>query len=175
MRYQYKREPLSNQEADLLTYAAESFQEKLMVTTLLDTGLRVSELATLTKTNIQWQERRLVIYGKRAPLQKQQKRRVIPMTQRVRTLLEHHFAFEDILGLSVRTIQRIVKRVANRAGISKPVSPHVLRHTFGVTCIRREMSIVTVQRILGHDRIETTMIYLNLLPEDVMRDFEEKW
>ena len=97
------------------------------------------------------------------------------MTVRVRRVLEHHFALENAIGMSKRTVQRIVKRVANRAGISKTVSPHVLRHTFGVTCVRKGMSPASVQRMLGHDRIETTMIYLNLLPEDVMRDFEEKW
>ncbi len=59
MPYQYKREPLSSEESDKLANAAESFQEKLVIFTLLDTGLRVSELSGLTKDNIQWQERRL--------------------------------------------------------------------------------------------------------------------
>lgn len=61
--YQYKREPLSDDE----TNACESFEEKLVVWTLLDTGLRVSEFATLIKGNVQWQERRLVIHGKGGP------------------------------------------------------------------------------------------------------------
>ena len=62
--YQYKREPLSNEEADKLANVAESFQEKLVIFTLLDTGLRVAEFSGLKKDNIQWQERRLVIFGK---------------------------------------------------------------------------------------------------------------
>ncbi len=173
MAYQYKKDPLSVEESDRLVNAGESFQEKLVIFTLLDTGLRVAEFAGLTKDSILWQERRIVVFGKGGIYGKKSKRRVVPMTVRVRRVLEHRFALENDTGMSKRTVQRIVKRVANRAGISKPVTPHVLRHTFGVTCIRREMSIVTVQRILGHDRIETTMIYLNLLPEDVMRDFEE--
>ena len=84
MPYQYKREPLSGEESDKLANAAESFQEKLVIFTLLDTGLRVSELSDLVKDNIQWQERRLVIYGKGGPYGKKTKRRVIPMTDRVR-------------------------------------------------------------------------------------------
>ena len=146
-----------------------------MIFTLLDTGLRVAEFAGLTKDSLLWQERRIVVFGKGGIYGKKSKRRVVPMTVRVRRALEHHFALENKIGMSKRAAQRIVKWVANRAGISKPVTPHVLRHTLGVTCVRKGMSIVTVQRILGHDRIETTMIYLNLLPEDVMRDFEEKW
>ncbi len=175
MAYQYKKDPLSVEETDRLVNAAESFPEKLMVFTLLDTGLRVAEFAGLTKDSILWQERRIVVFGKGGIYGKKSKRRVVPMTVRVRRVLEHRFALENDMGMSKRTVQRIVKRVANRAGISKPVSPHVLRHTFGVTCVRKGMSPVSIQRMLGHDRIETTMIYLNLLPEDVMRDFEEKW
>ncbi len=132
MPYQYKREPLSNEESDKLANAAETFKEKLIIYSLLDTGLRVSELSNLSKDNIQWQERRLVIYGKGGPYGKKTKRRVIPMTDRVRRVLEHQFGFENSVGMSARTIQRVVKRIANRAGISKPVTPHVLRHTFSI-------------------------------------------
>lgn len=175
MPYQYRREPLSNEEADKLANAAESFQEKLVIFVLLDTGSRVAELAGLTRDKIHWQERRLVIYGKGGPYGKKTKRRVIPMTERVRRVLEHHFAFENALGISTRTIQRIVKRVANRAGITKPISPHVLRHTFSVTCVKKGISLPTLQRLLGHDRLATTEIYLNLSPEDAIREFEGKW
>lgn len=175
MQYQYKREPLSNEEVDRLVNATGRFDEKLVITTLLDTGLRVAELAGLTREGIQWQDRRLVIYGKRARQSKQQKRRVIPMTPRVRTLLEHHFAYENELGMSVRTIQRIVKRVATRTGILKHVTPHVLRHTFSVLCIKRGISTRTLMHLLGHERLSTTELYLNLSPEDAIREFETKW
>ena len=175
MPYQYKREPLSNEEMDKLANAAETFKEKLVIFALLDTGLRVAELSGLTKDNIQWQERRLVIYGKGGIYGKKSKRRVIPMTERVRLVLERHFTFEDTLGMSVRTVQHIVKRVANRAGISKPVSPHVLRHTFSVSCIKKGISTRALMQFLGHDRLSTTEIYLNLSPEDAIREFEGKW
>lgn len=175
MVYQYKREPLSDGDVNKFTNAARTFQEKLTAFTLLDTGLRVGEYAALSKDNLQWQERRFVIFGKGGPYGKKSKRRVIPMTERVRVLLERHFAVEDMLGFSKRTAQREVKRIANRAGITKPCTAHVLRHTFAVTCLRRGMSIVTVKELLGHDRIETTMIYLNLSPEHVIQDFREKW
>jgi len=175
MPYQYKREPLSMEEIDHLTNATESFQEKLIIFTLLDTGLRVAELAGLKKNNIQWQERRLVIYGKGGIYGKKSKRRILPMTERVRLALERHFSFEDSLGITARTIQNIVKRVANRAGITKPVSPHVLRHTFSISCIRKGISTRTLMQLLGHDRLSTTEIYLNLSPEDAIRDFESKW
>jgi integrase/recombinase XerD len=60
MPYQYKREPLSDDEVNRLTNACETFDEKLSIWTLLDTGLRVSELANLKHDNILWQERQLI-------------------------------------------------------------------------------------------------------------------
>jgi len=175
MPYQYKREPLNDDEVNQLTNACENFRQKFVVWTLLDTGLRLSEFTNLTKDNIQWQERRLVIYGKGGIYGKQSKRRVIPMSERVRHLFEHHFAVNETIGMSKRTIDRVVKRVANNAGISKPVSPHVLRHTFSVNCIRKGISTRALQTLLGHDRLTTTEIYLNLSPEDAIKEFRDKW
>ena len=111
---------------------------------MLDTGLRVSELAGLSQNNIDWQNHRLTIYGKGGPYGKKTKRRIIPMSSRIQPLLEGHFSLHDNLGFGVRTIQRIVKRIANHARISRPVTPHVLRHTFAVTCIQKNIAGTSV-------------------------------
>ena len=84
--YQYKREPLTNENADRLSNACRSGIEKVVIATLLDTGLRVSELATLTKENILWQDRRLCVYGKGGPYGKKTKRRIVPLTERAFTV-----------------------------------------------------------------------------------------
>ena len=64
MTYQYKREPLSVEEADRLLNAAESVEDRLCVWCLLETGLRVSELASLQRNQIQWQQRAIRILQK---------------------------------------------------------------------------------------------------------------
>lgn len=175
MTYQYKREPLTSVESDKFAAVCNTHIEKLIGWVLLDTGLRVSELEGLTQKNIQWQENRLMIYGKGGPYGKKTKRRVIPMTERVRRLLEIHFATHNTIGIKKRSIQRLVKRIANRAGISKPVTPHILRHTFAISCIKKGISTRTLQSILGHDRLATTEIYLNLSPEEALAEFKRKW
>ena len=172
MPYQYKREPLSDDEVNRLINACDTFREKFVIWTLLDTGLRLSEFADLKLDNIQWQERRLVIHGKGGPYSKKSKRRIIPMTDRVRRLLEYHFAENNSIGVTKRTVARIVKKVVNKAGISKPVSPHVLRHTFSVNCIKKGISTRALQTLLGHDRLITTELYLNLSLEDAGEDFQ---
>jgi integrase/recombinase XerD len=175
MPYQFKREPLTADEANRLANACQTHEEKLVVWTLLDTGLRVAELAHLTRDHLDWQNHRLMIYGKGGPYGSQTKRRMIPLSARVQPLLEGHFALYDTFGMVPRTIQRLVKRVANRAHIRRPVTPHVLRHTFSVTAMQKGISLPALQRLLGHDRLTTTEIYLNLSPEEVMREFQQKW
>ena len=59
--------------------------------------------------------------------------------------------------------------------ISRPVSPHVLRHTFSVTAVQKGISLPALQRLLGHDHLTTTEIYLNLSPEAVLDEFQAKW
>lgn len=175
MAYQFKREPLTADEANRLASLCNTHEEKLIVWTLLDTGLRVAELANLKKDNLDWQSHRLMIYGKGGPYGTKSKRRVIPLTARVQPLLEGHFALHDELGMSVRTVQRVVRTIANRASISRKVSPHVLRHTFSVTAVQKGISLPALQRLLGHDHLATTEIYLNLSPEHVIKEFIDKW
>ena len=175
MPSQFKREPLTQDEATRLANACQSHPEKLVIWTLLDSRLRVSELATLTKESIEGQGHRLMVYGKGGPYGSQTKRRIIPLSPRIQPLLEGHFALHDTLGMAPRTIQVLVKRVANRAHIKRPVTPQVLRHTFAVTAVQKGISLPALQRLLGHDRLTTTEIYLNLSPEDVVREFRDKW
>ena len=74
------------------------------------------------------------------------------MSPRVRTLLEHHLALEKAFPVKVRRAQDIVRAVADRAGITRDVSPHILRHTFA-----------------------TTAIYLNFTDVHIQDEFERKW
>lgn len=67
------------------------------------------------------------------------------MIERVRRLLEYRFAENNGTLMSKRTVGRIVKKVADEAGLSRQVSPHVLRHTFSVNCIEKAISTRVVQ------------------------------
>ncbi len=174
-RYQYKREPLSADEANRLANACATHVERLVIWTFLDTGMRVSELAGLRRSQIDWQSHRMTIYGKGGPFGSQSKRRVLPLSRRVQVLLETHFAVHETLGMSVRSLSRLVRRVAVRSSIMRPTSPHVLRHTFAVTAIQKGISLPTLQRLLGHDHLATTEIYLNLSPEHVLQEYRDKW
>jgi integrase/recombinase XerD len=165
----FKREPLTGDEANALRNAARTPEERLIVWGLLDTGLRVAELASLTRDAVDWQSRRLVLKGKGG------RRRVVPLTPPVYELLGRHFAYADTFPGSVRTIQRTVAAAARRASIRRPVTPHVLRHTFAVTALQRGLSLPALQQLLGHSDLTTTAIYLNLSPEEAIREYRERY
>lgn len=175
MPYQYVREPLKAEEADRLSHACQDAKEKLIIWTLLDTGLRVSELCSLSPKNILWQQRALCINGKGGPYGKKSKKRIVPMSKRVQTLLEPYFALHDKWFAGERQVQKIVKKIANRAQISKAITPHVLRHTFATLALQKGISLAAVQKMLGHDRLATTEIYLNLTESHVIEEFQNKW
>lgn len=173
--YTHRREPLSREEEDRLVNACKKEEEKLIVWTFLDSGLRISEFQKLNPENIQWQENRLIVMGKGGPRGHMTKRRVVPLSDRSRRLLELHFASKNDIGICNRTIQRVIRRVANRARISKKVSPHVLRHTFAIRCIQKGISTRALQEFLGHNALSTTEWYLNLSPEEALEEFQRKW
>ncbi len=192
MAYQYKREPLNQDEEARLRGACRKPAEKATVTLLLETGLRVSELAELEPhEQVDWQGKRLTVYGKTAePGEHNTKRRIVPLSDEAfECFVRYKYLFETMAHIkykgkrqqkngawiATRTIERMIRRVANRAGITKPCSPHVLRHTFAVNCLRRGIHPRTLQALLGHESFATTQKYLNLAPEDVISEFRHKW
>ena len=97
------------------------------------------------------------------------------MSRRLKPLLENFFVLHDKFPWTARTIQRVMKRIANKAGITKPLTPHVLRHTFSILWIHKGGSTHALQGILGHDHLSTTEIYMNMSPEHILQEFQSKW
>ena len=160
---------------DRLANACESPTEHLIAWTPLDTGLRVGELCDLTTQDVLWQHRQLRVRGKGGPYGKKSKLRVATMSRRVRALLEHHPALQKQFPVKKQRAQDLVKQVANRAGLTKEVTPHVLRHTFAATALQKGISLATVQKILGRDRLQTTANYINFTDPHIQEEFERKW
>ena len=89
--------------------------------------------------------------------------------------MEHYFAMHNTWFVGPRQVQKVVKRIANRAQITQDVTPHVLRHTFATLALQKGISLAAIQKILGHDRLSTTAIYLNLTDTHIVEEYAQKW
>lgn len=182
----FRREPLTSQQVEMIEKAIinEDFMTKFIVIVLLDTGLRVSELVELMKypnTNlieIDNQENIIKVFGKggkyglnKAITRENKKMRIIPITQRVKILLNEFFLTrKKIIG--VRAIEIRIKRLGKKLGFN--LTPHLLRHTYAMNLLKAGVSLSAVQKVMGHSRLDTTAIYLNINPLDAIQEIKSK-
>jgi len=152
-------------------------RNKAILSLMVNTGLRVSEVSGLKENDINLKEgklrvvdgkglkdRDLVIGNKQTLELIRQYNKIRPKSSYFFTSLEQGNEGKQI---SVRYLQAMVKRYSQRAKIKKNVSPHTLRHTFATEFYRQTKDIETLRKILGHSDISTTQIYVTLANIDV--------
>jgi len=160
---------LSEETAQQLIAAARKPWQKALVILLLSTGIRRTEVVTITLEDLDLQQRQVLIRGKG------NKERVVPLTEqaveaiedylrhRVKTKSRHLFvSTTGGHAIQGRIVNRILNRILRRAGMEgQGITPHKLRHTFATHLIRNGADIRTVQELLGHADIQTTARYLH--------------
>ena len=150
---------LSFPETQRLLRAAKTQRDLAIVAILLDTGIRLGELASMTRENVSPLGVR--VSGKTGD-------RLVPISPGVLDLVnrqgDNQYIWVGRQGrLGEWRLARVVKNLMIDAGIkSSKLGPHTLRHTFAVQYITKGGDVASLQRILGHQSIETTMIYTNL-------------
>ncbi|MAQ04255.1 MAG: hypothetical protein CMA50_00320 [Euryarchaeota archaeon] len=173
--------PLGRSEVLKVRSAALRMEDPLahpIVTTMLDTGLRISELCNLDIDDVDHEDlSALVIGGKgekdRTVLFTKKTTEAIAAWDPIRAMRLKLAGSEDserALFLSSRgnrinprSIQKLIDRLADEAEIPRArLSPHTLRHTFATGLLERGADLVTIQRLLGHASIATTRVYLEI-------------
>jgi site-specific recombinase XerD len=164
-------------------------RDKAIIELLFSTGTRVSELASLKIENINLKKDEFTVKGKGS------KHRVVFLSDLARTAIKEYLAARkdmspylfvshdrakggrDAMPLSPRSVQRVIERCAAIAGITKRVTPHVLRHTFATDLLHNGADIRSVQTMLGHESITTTQVYTHVTDKhlrEVHKKFHKK-
>lgn len=160
---------LSKPEVERLLMSAVSLRDKLLLGLMYACGLRVSEVVKLRWRDVDLARNVITVYHGKGNVDRQV---MLPKSYRdLFTRLKRErgdtylFPGEDPRRmserfLSVRTVQRVMKRTKRLAGITKAATPHSLRHSFATHSFEDGCDIRRIQKALGHASLDTTTIYL---------------
>lgn len=171
-------------------------RDKALLELLFSTGLRVSELINLQRDNVNLKKDEFTVIGKGG------KARVVFLSEQAKYWLKKYFELRKDVNpflfishdkrtgkqvkvtgkklsevdepLTVRSVQRLVQRYAQAAGITKAVTPHTLRHSYATDLLQNGADIRSVQAMLGHASITTTQIYTHITDRQ-LRDIHKKF
>lgn len=170
-------------------------RDKAILEILFSTGLRVSELAALKKKQVNTSKEEFSVRGKGDKI------RVVFMSASARDALKDYLSKREdhspalfvahrqkksvekqieemdereACGLTARSIQRIIKKYARAAGITKDITPHTLRHSFATDLLANGADLRAVQEMLGHSSVTTTQIYTHITNRQ-LRDVHKKF
>lgn len=168
------REPLSDIELELVRDACENIREKALLETLFSTAARVSEIANLKLSDIDFKNKEVHLFGKG------NKHRTSFINAKMEVSLkkyletrndDNEYVFVSKIkpynALTKRGIEIIISNIGKRSGIGRPVFPHLIRHSTASLSLNRGMNVAELQEMLGHSKIDTTMIYAKINSDSV--------
>ena len=156
-------------------------RNKAMLEVLYATGIRLSELCSLNFSDLNLVENEIIVFGKGA------KERIVLLSHRAKRFLTKYISvaycnlacgrmdiknpdnplFINSKGYRItpKSVERIVKQMAEQAKINKIVTPHTLRHSFATHLLNGGADLRVVQELLGHSSINNTQIYTHVNTE----------
>jgi integrase/recombinase XerD len=165
-------------------------RNSIMIYLLYGSGMRVSELVNIKIIDIHFDTRFISIEGKGG------KQRMIPIPQSVMTLLctyvqtqistlmphsikDPIYLFPILYGKKIKSISRqscwiILKKICEKAGIKRAISPHQLRHSFATHMLAQGVDLRSLQVLLGHEEITTVEIYTHVETSQLRNIYDKK-
>ena len=156
-------------------------RDRAILELLYSSGLRVSELAGTTLADLSMGEAIMRVRGKG------NKERIVPVGSKALSALGEYLDIRETLkpasdriflnsrggGITTRSLARIIKKYGLVSGISKNVSPHVLRHSFATHLLAGGADLRAIQEMLGHASLSTTQRYTHLSVERIMEVYDK--
>ena len=192
--FEYPRRPkelpkyLTREEVEKLIKAAEyekdkriALRNKLIVLLLYTTGMRVGELVRIKCDDIDFVGMSIRIFGKGS------KEREVFFNKETKEVLQKYiesmrlkgdnylFPGDNSLHIHYVTVERIIRRLARKAGFKKRVTPHILRHSFATFALSRGMDVREIQELLGHASLKTTQVYTHVSRKRLLKDYMRIW
>ena len=177
IKYEKKpRQNLTQLELEYLRSGCRTPRDLAIIEFLYSTGCRVSELCGVKKSDINWATRSVHLFGKG------QKHRTSYINAKaevaLKTYLKSRNDDSEYVFVTVRrpyrqlkqaAVEKIVRTIAGRTSeeMQKHVTPHILRHTTATIALQSGMPIADISKLLGHESINTTMIYAHTSMETV--------
>ena len=168
----------------------KTLRDKAILELLFSTGLRVSELCSLKIDTIDLKKDEFSVRGKGGKV------RVVFLSPNAKEALKDYLdkradmseylfiaiprgktTIDDAEPITPRSIERITKHYAIKAGITKKVTPHIIRHSFATDLLQNGADIRSVQAMLGHANIATTQVYTHVTDKQlrqIHRNFHGK-
>jgi len=154
-------------EPSLYQKEKEGLRDRAVLELLYNTGLRLGEISSLKRGDIDFKAGEIKVLGKG------RKERIVPLGENAGKLLKGYldskktgedFVFSNKYGekLGRRGIARVVKKYGAKVIEEKKFSPHVLRHSFATHLLDEGANLLAVKEMLGHEKLSTTQIYTHL-------------
>lgn len=183
IKYEAKpRQALEQIELEYLRKACKDIRERAIIEFLYSTGCRVSELTAVKRSDVDWNAKTVHLFGKG------KKHRTGFLNAKAEfTLREYLDSREDdneFLFVSERAphhgmkkegVEKIVREISKRMppDVHKKITPHVIRHTTATTALRNGMPIEDISKMLGHAKLDTTMIYAQTSVDEVQANHKK--
>lgn len=180
IKYEKKeRESMTRRDLIILINACNTKRERALITLLYATGCRISEIAAMKKRDINWYDKSITVFGKG------KKYRTVYFNDQAEICLKEYLESRTdecpyvmptergCHGCCEKTLRRSVEKVYDRVKdkISVHVTPHIVRHTMATLAIDSGVPVTTVQALLGHEQLNTTMEYVDMSKVNVKRDY----
>lgn len=172
------RRPLTAEQLERLRDGCRTYKEKALVEFLVSSGCRLGEVVGIRADAVNWQERSVVVLGKGS------KERTVYFSVRAKLMLQEYLGqrkggealFTNSRApygpMTPRAVEKALQKIGERAGETRRIHPHILRHTFASNALNAGMDITIIQHLLGHTDPKTTLIYAELAPRTIRYEYE---
>ncbi len=178
-----KRGHIPQMDVEKMREQCKTIRDKAIFEFLLSTGCRVSEVSNATLDKIDWSNNNITVIGKG------DKERTVIFSTRSRLFLINYLQDRENKGihsnnlficskkpylpLGTRSIEKELTKIAERAGITYNIFPHLMRHTFATSGVNHGVPVHIMQQMLGHSSADTTQVYYDLSDDSIQHEYKK--